>query len=292
MSEKKIVFIIGLPYSGSTLLALALGNSDNVINLGEVTYIEKDYNVNKKCFCGNALKDCLFWKSVVKRLEENESGIYYNFTGEYKINKVYRYLSKVQRCDLYCFNKSKVDQYRRKYGLLYSVAFDVSNASAIIDSSKSNLLVKAFLGTTDFDINVIWLKRDFQSVYFSKIKKLKKRGQYYGIITKFTVIIWMYLYNHECRHVYRLIDDRKKITIYYKDIINNIVSVQKDCSLILGENINFGIIDEKRISVNRQHFFTGNRWPFRGNKKIIDIKDNAYHEKFGFILEKIFKLFF
>lgn len=49
---EKVVYIMGHPYSGSTLLSAALGNDLNVFNLSEVCFLEKDFKCNTRCSCG------------------------------------------------------------------------------------------------------------------------------------------------------------------------------------------------------------------------------------------------
>lgn len=66
----KIVYIVGLGHSGSTILDMALGCNKNIVGLGEVfqilqaakTELAKKSNFNDAlCSCGQSISNCKFW---------------------------------------------------------------------------------------------------------------------------------------------------------------------------------------------------------------------------------------
>ncbi len=64
---KKVVFIGGTSYSGSTLLDMMLSNADNGFSCGEVHALFRPYrphHVNPKCVCGAS--NCDIWKRLRK----------------------------------------------------------------------------------------------------------------------------------------------------------------------------------------------------------------------------------
>lgn len=62
----RVIYIVGLNHSGTTILDLALSHHPSIIGLGEVYNVlrEKEKsgeNTKDSCSCGNTLKQCRFW---------------------------------------------------------------------------------------------------------------------------------------------------------------------------------------------------------------------------------------
>ena len=68
-----VIFILGLPFSGSTLAAAALGSSENVFNCGEVSYVEKDWKPRRPCSCGQQLDLCPHWTAIRAEMRANSA---------------------------------------------------------------------------------------------------------------------------------------------------------------------------------------------------------------------------
>ena len=62
----KIVFIVGMERSGSTLLQNILGQFEGVRSIGEIRYVYKNFDI-KKCGCGKFLSECNEWKGVLEK---------------------------------------------------------------------------------------------------------------------------------------------------------------------------------------------------------------------------------
>ncbi len=84
MKNKKIklVYVLGPAYSGSTLLGLALGKHQQIINLGEIVNLENDYSTGTKCTCGELVQDCEFWNTIKNGLAALQTN--WNFTTDTK----------------------------------------------------------------------------------------------------------------------------------------------------------------------------------------------------------------
>jgi hypothetical protein len=74
----KILFIAGLPKSGSTLLDLVLSTHSRCVGLGEILqlikpnspYLDRVHDSLTACSCGAALATCVFWSDLVARLRQ------------------------------------------------------------------------------------------------------------------------------------------------------------------------------------------------------------------------------
>ncbi len=81
MQKNKIIYIVSLSHSGSTLLSYILGSHSKINSFGEVnSYLSKKNKTlegtEKKCSCGRNNNDCLFW-SKVKIDSNNDIGSRY-----------------------------------------------------------------------------------------------------------------------------------------------------------------------------------------------------------------------
>ena len=72
----RVVYIAGLPRSGSTFLQLLLDSRDDAVGLGEVGQtlqnlesLINDTHGSRLCSCGLGILDCPFWGPLAKRLQ-------------------------------------------------------------------------------------------------------------------------------------------------------------------------------------------------------------------------------
>ena len=72
MRDKKVIFIGGTPYSGSTFFNMIVGNDPNGFSCGEIMnifYPSKNYHFNPRCGCGEA--DCDVWHKILRGNNKN-----------------------------------------------------------------------------------------------------------------------------------------------------------------------------------------------------------------------------
>ena len=63
----KVLYIAGMPRSGSTILGNILGQIDGFFNVGELRYIwGRGFIENWLCGCGARFRDCEVWKAILK----------------------------------------------------------------------------------------------------------------------------------------------------------------------------------------------------------------------------------
>jgi len=75
MSEckRKIIYVVGLSHSGSTVLDMLLTTSGRAVGLGQVwTVLREDLQRSRarQCSCGASATDCKFWGRVLDRLSQ------------------------------------------------------------------------------------------------------------------------------------------------------------------------------------------------------------------------------
>ena len=84
-NKVKIIYIVGLGHSGSTLLDRVISTSPQVFSVGELKFLKnfvekyEPRNPEKKSFqdkTGKELKDSYFWNPIVKEAKEKNYNLY------------------------------------------------------------------------------------------------------------------------------------------------------------------------------------------------------------------------
>ena len=195
--NRYIVYIISAGRSGSTLLDLSLGSHSKVFSLGEILRLNeqltrrgpiKDIHGNilnaesPLCGCGNSTKNCEFWNRVAEKIKSQyqidifESPDHFNVGFEYEEDDFFlRYFDKFFRSIHPGFLKHNSAAQRSASNTikLYDTIFKITNAYALVDSSKS--IMRAFfldyLLKDKYESFYIHLIRDCRGVMHSNKKK-------------------------------------------------------------------------------------------------------------------------
>lgn len=148
---KKIVYIVGLGHSGSTMLDLTLGQHSKMIGLGEIATVlnlglESIRERAIPCACGSSLDNCSFWSNVAKALAKDE-------------------------------NHSFQTQYQAVINTAQSI---FGNDCIIVDSSKGLGSLKKIIKMPDMDVKVLHLIRDVRPFTISYLDRLQRRKSKVG----------------------------------------------------------------------------------------------------------------
>lgn len=191
------VFITSHRYSGSTLLAMALGLHPDVATIGEFywCYPLAADNPGYQCSCGRALKDCKFWLDVHQRIE-SKSGAkvdFFNFDLRPRfarkgwLNRAYVPLresvavERVNRALLPILpgRGKRLRELRHRHRIYFDGLYDAAQASCFVDSSKSLEYLRVLPELHDgapIDVKVIRLRRMLQGVVASEKRRHEKFG--------------------------------------------------------------------------------------------------------------------
>ncbi len=147
----KIVYILGLSRSGSTMLDLILGNNSNFIGLGEAFQVLRPdmnrFNQNELCSCGKVTGRCAFWGEASARLKREMPA---TFEERYKII---------------------IDVFIKLYGM----------DRILVDSSKLLDPLQLIRRIENIDLKVIYLIRDVRAWTTSRISNRKKSPDYFSL---------------------------------------------------------------------------------------------------------------
>lgn len=149
LKKQKLVFILGLSHTGSTLLDLTLGSHPRLIALGEIyQIIRPDFNRfenNDRCSCGRMQSQCVFWGPVGELLKKNKNA-----------------------------------DIQRRYELVFDTFQDIFGQDRIlVDSSKLPEALRVVQSFQHFDLKVIYLIRDVRAWTISRLNARNRYPKYF-----------------------------------------------------------------------------------------------------------------
>jgi hypothetical protein len=171
----RILYIGGFGRSGSTLLERTLSRVDGFCAVGEVRHIwDRSFAGNQLCGCGQAFRDCAFWRAVAHAA-----------FGGFDLIDAERMVRLKQQVDRTRYIPSALAQWPARYrecfseyafmlGRLYRAIRDVSGCRVIIDSSKEPSYAFVLRALPGVDLSILHLIRDSRAVAFSWLKKKQR----------------------------------------------------------------------------------------------------------------------
>lgn len=165
----QVLYVGGVPRSGSTLGDLLFDKLDGHIAVGELFYLfENGLRLDNLCGCGQPFSSCQFWQSVGD----------VSFGGWSTIDPgwILRLQSRVDRTRSIPAIVSPwrtesfardLSEYREILTRLYRGITKVSEARVVIDSSKRPSLAYVLQGTDDIELSCVHVVRDPRGVAYS-----------------------------------------------------------------------------------------------------------------------------
>ena len=265
----KIIYILSLAHSGSTINDLILGAHPLIHSCGEIKHLKR-YTSNtiinegkkNKCTCGaSPLVNCSFWKKVIQDLKGKN--ISFNELESESYKKTSRLLN-----DSYLFFES---------------VSKVSGCNIILDSSKSHERLKILTKHSKLEIKTIFLFRDpfGQINSILKIKGYSFKNLIVGIKDYFVKYI-RYL------NVISQLNKNSYMIINYNFFARNYLKNTKNiCKFI---NIDYKKNYFTKWQSVKHHNISGNN--FRFNKRGSEVKvDNNWIKQLPFTFKVFIFLF-
>lgn len=182
--EKKptIIYIVSDRRSGSTLLENILSKSGETTSVGELSMLHGHIlkagpgeRWNWTCSCGDPVNVCRFWSPVLQQTWNRDQSVFNtNIAWNFKSKK----MLAVALLPMF-FRKRlpgiigapKNKHVQSTLYSLYATIFAQTGKPFIVDSSKDPLQALCiYRGKRDFDVKIIWLKRDLRAIAVSKSK--------------------------------------------------------------------------------------------------------------------------
>lgn len=163
----KIVYIAGDGRSGSTLLDRLIGAYPGVFSCGELGNLLYCMNsAEEYCACNTLVKDCAFWKSVMRTWSTEVPGF---SEAEYRRlqHRYERMRALFRPWNELSFGTREFARYAGYTRELFSAIADHSGAEVIVDSSKSPARALAIARVAGIDLRLLHLVRDVRGVAYS-----------------------------------------------------------------------------------------------------------------------------
>ncbi len=165
-----VLFIAGMPRSGSTLLDRVIGMHDGFFSVGESQFIwERAFRQNQLCGCGVPFLECPYWQKVSElAFGASTGGV--DATAAIKLQKRVdhtRFLPSLILPRRSASQQRALYAYGDKLERLYRAILGTSGARVIVDSSKDPRHGFLLSRLPRIKLHVVHLIRDPRAVAFS-----------------------------------------------------------------------------------------------------------------------------
>ena len=174
----RLIYLAGVPRTGSTVLGRMLGSIPGAIFAGELNLFWSRFADGEFCSCGQPLQDCQFWSAVINagfgKLGPEDAR---------NLERLERTLRRWQKISLPLPVRRKIatsEHFRvaadARMQLYRSIA-EVAQVSWIADSGKDSWFGMLFSCLYENNFDTVHLVRDPRGVAFSKTKLVKSDSE-------------------------------------------------------------------------------------------------------------------
>lgn len=288
----KIIYIAGYGRSGSTLLDIILGVNSSIFSMGEVASIFSEIQNDHFCSCGDKIKECQVWKTVL------------NISDEASLKEL-KYKDKVTRN--FGGIKKLISLHMKKdhdeiWSSIFTSLREVTGCNILVDSSKVNrftLYRILSLKEMGYNVSLVHLVKHPYAVMESIAKgnnkaiqysnpKLKRIGGIYRSTLGWLLSNWA-----TEKFCYPIVNS--KIRVRYEDLVSSpdrtLIEISNVCNINVSQALS-SIQHKETLEVG--HGIAGNRMRSTDNtkgvqlitKSIKEVKP-SYHP--NFILHRLVK---
>lgn len=265
--KKKIIYIIGLGRSGTTLLDIILGNSKNNFSCGELN--RYPYEEGRPYQYPEDYPQYSFWMDLKEKFEKkhsvaeykNVSGLYRQF--EYHVGFFLNYFNLI--------SKKKFIKYLSFVEDVYDNIFENISQSVLIDSSKYSSRAISLSRSEKYEVVYIYIKRNPVNV----INSFAKTDVEQNSKSWFQANVYYFIGSMLCELAFRKLNRTHKcVKINFEDLVNRpaltLTKVATHTEIDLSESIK---IVENKLPLNVGMIYYGNR--VRLKKNIILKEENS-----------------
>jgi hypothetical protein len=169
----KVLYVVGLGRSGSTILSNSLGQIEDYFSAGELNFIWR-HNVieNRLCGCGRPFRECPVWTKVMDEAFGGMDGV-----DAREMMRLQASGTRTRHIPLMLTArgdgvlKERLEKLLINYRRLYEAIGSVTGSRVIVDSSKEPAHGYAMSLLPDVDFYVLHLVRDPRAAAYSWLKK-------------------------------------------------------------------------------------------------------------------------
>jgi hypothetical protein len=174
----KVLYIVGVGRSGSTLLERVLGAVPGSVNAGELNAIFSRVSTqDQMCGCGQPFSACDFWRAVGERAYGGWGAVTARMTELQPRLIRQRFVPQMATGVAGPTYRRELAEYLDAYHRLYHAIAKVSGAEVVVDASKSTAQLFALRRIDGLDLRVVNLVRDARGVAYSWSKSGIRKPQ-------------------------------------------------------------------------------------------------------------------
>lgn len=171
----RVLYVGGMPRSGSTLLDLMLGQLPAHCDVGELFYLWiGGARRNQDCACGEAFSDCPFWTAVgdvaFGGWDQVDVQDVLHMQEEVDATKWLPLILSPRRPAIF---QRRLDAYTDVMVRLYRAIAEVSGATTVVDSTKRPSLAYILRRSPEVDLRLVHIVRDPRAVVHAWTKKVR-----------------------------------------------------------------------------------------------------------------------
>ncbi|NRB35042.1 MAG: sulfotransferase [Rhodobacteraceae bacterium] len=261
-----VIYVAGAPFSGSTLLGLALGNSDGICDLGEVGFLERMWHDQRMCGCGTALGDCPFWAGIRTALDQADKPLLTLQTSQpaHPIDaKNTRFSLKLMRAmglrDQTTLGRAALQDYATRNRHFFAAVREATGAVLLVDTTKTAARAIALARDPGIDLHILLLHRDPEAVFAAGLSRMRARNRVLAPLLPLLQMIKLRRQYRDAVKCAHLVGPDRLCTLHYEDLTRDPASAETRLSHWLGRPITFGLSKDRHIPRDRYHGFTGSR---------------------------------
>ncbi len=175
--RQKVLFIGGLPRSGSTLIEKVLNELDGTFAVGETLHLwERGIRDNERCGCGDLFSECSVWNAIGEEAFDGWDNVDYErmIDLRWKIDRTRR-LGEIVKAHHSGLITQEQDEYIEHLAKVLHAAAKTNPGTEVILESSKHLTTAALLALEpSLDVRVLHVVRDPRGVAYSWTKKVKR----------------------------------------------------------------------------------------------------------------------
>jgi hypothetical protein len=288
VESTRIVFIVGMGRSGTTLLELLLGRLEGWVAGGELRrYWHGESFLEWTCGCGRLVADCDFWRQVRTDLREGGIGpedhsriLALQHTHlRLRPAPMARLLISASRTD---DTLSPLHRYQLGMSRLYSAVARAAGARVVVDSSKEP--PDAYLATWNpqVEVFVVHLVRDPRAVAHSFSKRIPEPQPDYEYMPRsnaFGAALRWDVRHGFCEALLKRRLGSRYMRMRYEDLVRDPAAAVRSITRFAHEpDPDLWFLHDGRAEFEPNHTFSGN--PLRLRQAAIEVRpDEAWRAK-------------
>lgn len=257
-SLRRNVFICSAGHSGSTLLDMLLGSHAAAESLGEIVNLPMDMALNSQCACGSAMRECVLWPEVMRRMGVDPLRDPYRLNLGYSLPTVGDKALTSPLHRLVTRPKLAIRYGQLRFGIplagaltpgfsggiattleLYDHVRAITGKPVIVDSTKHYLRAAAIYLARPEITRVLLLVRDGRGVFYSGLK--------HGLGRNRSVRAWRNHYQRALRLLDRHVPNAHRCLVRYEDLVVDPPATLARVCAFLGLEYRPAMLDFRRV---------------------------------------------